>query len=152
VRIGAQAIATGLADVRWPGRLERIEVDGHAVIIDAAHNPAGARALASYLSQTVRGPITLLFAAMRDKAVADMLAILAPAIAGIICTTAPSPRAMPASDIAALARHVHGHVSSIDDPMAAFDHALRRDGTTVIAGSIFLIGPLRERVYRGILR
>jgi dihydrofolate synthase/folylpolyglutamate synthase len=152
IRIGHAAIATGLADVRWPGRLEQFEVDGRRVIIDAAHNPAGARVLASHLADAERQPITLVFGAMRDKAIGEMLSILAPVAAEIVCTTAPSPRAMPASEIAAIARAVHANVRTIADPLAALEQALRLDRTTVVAGSIFLIGPLRGHLYRGILR
>ena len=152
VRIGTEAIARGLAGVRWPGRLERVDVGGRAVVIDAAHNAAGARVLAAYLAGTVREPVTLLFGAMRDKAVAEMLAALAPEAAEIICTTAPSPRAMPAGEIAEIARRVHARVRAVDDPFAALAGALELDRPTVIAGSIFLVGPLRERIHRGILR
>ena len=151
-RIGPEAIAQGLADVCWPGRLERIDVHGRTILIDAAHNPAGARALASYLAETEREPVTLVFGAMRDKAVGEMLDILAPAAAEIICTTAPSARAMRASEIAEIARPLHARVRAIDDPFAALADALELDRAAVIAGSIFLVGPLRERIYRGILR
>ncbi|HWK10557.1 MAG TPA: folylpolyglutamate synthase/dihydrofolate synthase family protein [Vicinamibacterales bacterium] len=152
VGIGSDAIARGLAEVRWPGRLERFDVAGRTVIVDAAHNPAGARALAKYLTATVREPVTLLFGAMRDKAVAEMAGILAPAAAEIIVTTAPSPRAMAAPDIAAIARGTHPRITAIADPFEALRAALDRGRTVVVAGSIFLIGPLRERIGRGILR
>jgi hypothetical protein len=59
---------------------------------------------------------------------------------------------MRASEIAAIARAVHANVRTIADPLAALEQALRLDRTTVVAGSIFLIGPLRGHLYRGILR
>jgi hypothetical protein len=59
---------------------------------------------------------------------------------------------MPATDIAEIARTVHANVRAIPDPFAALEDALRLERTTVVAGSIFLIGPLRARLYRGILR
>lgn len=152
VPLGETAIGTGLTTVRWPGRLESFELEGRRVIIDAAHNPAGARALASYLRDVVSEPVTLVFGAMRDKAIDEMLSILAPRADTIICTTAASPRAMPAAEIAEIARAVHANVRAIENPFAALEAALRLDRTAVVAGSIFLIGPLRERVYRGILR
>jgi dihydrofolate synthase/folylpolyglutamate synthase len=152
IGVDPDAVARGLRDVHWAGRLERFDVDGVPVLIDAAHNPAGARALAAHLARTMDGPVTLLFGAMRDKAVAEMLAILAPSAADIIVTTAPSPRAMAAAEVAVLAREVHARVTDIADPVEALCEALRRHRTVVIAGSIFLIGPLRERIDRGILR
>jgi dihydrofolate synthase/folylpolyglutamate synthase len=152
IRVGPDAIATGLATARWPGRLERFAAGGVPVIVDAAHNPAGARVLAAYLRDTLHEPITLLFGAMRDKAVAAMLAELAPIADEIVATTAPSPRAMSAADIAAIARAVHPRVVAVADPFEAMRRALERRKTLVIAGSIFLIGPLRDRIARGILR
>jgi len=152
VSVDERAIAAGLAGVRWPGRLERFDVEGVPVIVDAAHNSAGARVLAAYLRESVRPPITLVFGAMKDKAVAEMLGTLAPAAAEIVVTTAPSPRAMAAADLSVIARRVHPHVASVDDPFEALRAALDRRRTVVIAGSIFLVGPLRERIARGILR
>jgi len=89
---------------------------------------------------------------MKDKAVAEMLGTLAPAAAEIVVTTAPSPRAMAAADLSVIARRVHPHVASVDDPFEALRAALDRRRTVVIAGSIFLVGPLRERIAHGILR
>jgi dihydrofolate synthase/folylpolyglutamate synthase len=152
VHVGERAIAAGLANVRWPGRLERFVVDGVSILVDAAHNPAGARALAAYLRESASEPVTLLFGAMRDKAVAEMLHLLAGVSGEIVVTTAPSPRAMRAAELAAIARQVHPRVTAVDDPFEALRAAVARRKTLVIAGSIFLIGPLRERIARGILR
>lgn len=152
VAIGETAVANGLASVQWAGRLERFDVNGLRVIVDAAHNPAGARVLAAYLRESAGEKVTLLFGAMHDKAVAEMLGTLAPLAAEIVATTAPSPRAMPAAEVAAIARGIHTNVTTVDDPFDALSLALERRKTVVIAGSIFLIGPLRERIARGILR
>ena len=50
-RLDERAMSTGLSSARWPGRLERIEWSGADVILDAAHNPAGAMVLAAHLRQ-----------------------------------------------------------------------------------------------------
>ena len=64
--IGPQAIVAGLRDVRWPGRLQLIETaEGRRVLLDAAHNPAGASALAAYLKREFPEPIPFVFGAMR---------------------------------------------------------------------------------------
>ena len=64
-----------LAHVSWPGRLERRSCrDGRELILDAAHNPAGAAALAAYLASLGGTPPPLVFAAMRDKDAADAAA------------------------------------------------------------------------------
>jgi dihydrofolate synthase/folylpolyglutamate synthase len=152
VRVGSAAVQQALATVRWPGRLETFTVGGRAVVVDAAHNPAGARALAVYLAETEPSGVTLVFGAMRDKAVAAMLGAVAPAVRELIATTAPSPRAMPAADIAALSNAAGVPTRIIAEPAAALDAALETGRTVVVAGSIFLVGPLRERLARGILR
>ena len=71
IAVPAHAIAAGLADPQWPGRLDRRRLaDGRELLLDAAHNPAGAASLASYLTDEGGDPRPLVFAAMRDKDVA----------------------------------------------------------------------------------
>jgi dihydrofolate synthase / folylpolyglutamate synthase len=141
------AVREGLSDAVWPGRLERFEIDGTDMLLDAAHNPAGASALAAYLSAIGWTRVTLLFGVMQDKDVERMLEPLAPLCAAIVCTTPPTRRALAAEDLAAVARRVmggRGLVEAIGDPAAALAHARRGGGPVVAAGSIFLIGPLRD--------
>ena len=152
LHVGAGAIRSGLTTASWPGRLERFDRSGCRVVLDAAHNPAGARALASYLRETEPDGVTLVFGAMQDKAIDDMLEALAPAAAAFICTTAPSPRAEPAADLAARAARLDRPVEVVDDPIAAVQRACASKRTVVVAGSIFLIGPVRAWLARGILR
>ena len=147
MNVSSEAIRHGLAEARWPGRLERVRYRDRDVLLDAAHNPAGARALASYLDDVGWSKVTLLFGAMRDKDVAGMLTPLAPMCARIVCTTAPTPRAAPADALASAARGVlpaEIPITAIDDPAAALDAAVAFGGRIVAAGSIFLIGPLRD--------
>ncbi len=144
VRIPDDAVREGLANAEWPGRLERFVVRGVEVLIDAAHNPAGARALASHLNDLGWSRVTLLFGAMHDKDVGGMLEAVGPRCEAIICTTAPNPRALPATKLARLARHFAPSVEAIDDPAVALERALDHGRPVVAAGSIFLIGPLRD--------
>jgi dihydrofolate synthase/folylpolyglutamate synthase len=144
VPVGAAAARAGLVDVAWPGRLERIDAGDAEILLDAAHNPAGAAALAGYLAEAGWTGVTLVFGAMRDKDVGTMLRALAPWCARVICTTAPSPRARAASDIAAIAADAAGWTVEVEpDPAVAILAARRCGGRIVVAGSIFLIGPLR---------
>jgi dihydrofolate synthase/folylpolyglutamate synthase len=148
-----ETVRAGLSDAVWPGRLERFTMDDCVVLLDAAHNPAGARALASYLRGAAPGGATLVFGAMKDKAVSAMLEALAPIAWRTICTTAPTPRAMEAAAIADLARPTHARVEVEPDPFAALVRACAsRPRLVVVAGSIFLLGPLRGRLAHGILR
>jgi dihydrofolate synthase / folylpolyglutamate synthase len=137
-----------LENVRWPGRLEHLQYGDAEVLLDAAHNPAGARALASYLRDSGWTDAILVFGAMADKEAAGMLRELAPATAGIICTTAPTPRAESAAALGAIASSIgESPVEIVPDPRSALELACSRSRRVVIAGSMFLIGPLR-----GILR
>ena len=150
VHVSDAAIESGLRDVVWPGRLEKFAYDRAEVLLDAAHNPAGARALATYLSETGWRGCGLVFGAMQDKNVVGMLAVLAPYCREVICTTADTSRAMEAEALARIAATVPGatwQVSAVPAPAAALADAVRRSARVVVAGSIFLIGPLR-----GILR
>ena len=68
----------GIAEARWPGRLEHVAPNPD-IILDGAHNPAGARALARYLERFYRGrKLWLIYGAMRDKAVEEIAGILFP--------------------------------------------------------------------------
>lgn len=138
------AVRTGLTQAEWPGRLERFTRGGIEILLDAAHNPAGARALASHLNDIGWFRVTLLFGAMRDKDVRQMLDALAPFCEAIVCTTASSPRALSASDLAASADPLARTVEAIADPAAALERAVEMGRPVVAAGSIFLIGPLRD--------
>lgn len=149
IRVDGPSMRRGLTHTDWPGRLEALEHQGCRILLDAAHNPAGARALAAYLRERVPGGVTLVFGAMKDKAVGEMLAALADVAREIVCTTAPTPRAMPAAAIAEAARPLHASVIVEPDPIEALTRACRGVGTVVVAGSIFLIGPIRDMVTGG---
>ena len=99
------AITAGIRDVRWPGRLQMIEVPGgRRVLLDAAHNPAGAWALARYLKREFPEPLPIVFGALRDKDVSLMLKALLPAASTMVMTEPDTPRAHTAEDLAAIAR------------------------------------------------
>ena len=144
IAIPDHAVREGLTRAQWPARLERFVVRGVEVLLDAAHNPAGARALASHLQEIGWSRITLLFGAMGDKDVTGMLEAVGPLCEIIVCTTAPNPRAKPAAELAQLASAFAPTVAAIDDPAVALEFALGRARPVVAAGSIFLIGPLRD--------
>lgn len=150
VQVPDQAIRDALATVRWPGRIEHFDAGGIPVILDAAHNPAGAAALAAYLSEAGWRDATLVFGVMRDKDVRGMLAALLrpPRLWGLlVCTTAPGARALRADELSTAASDVASGavpIEAVADPVAALERARRRGRPVVVAGSIFLIGPLRD--------
>ena len=143
------AVLRGLAEVRWPGRLERIADD---VLLDCAHNVEGARALVAALPAA---PFRVLVTSIvRDKNAAGMLSALAPEFDSVVLTRSQSERASDPHELARLISRTRGgdrQVECVADPVAAF--ALARGkaravsgGLVVVAGSIFLVGALRAHV------
>ena len=152
--IPPEARRRGYADARWPGRLELLDVRGRDVLLDGAHNPAGARALAEALTDLrpflAPGPLTLVVASMADKDVDGVIAGLAASSAlrgaRVLATTLDAPRALPAADLAARWRAAVPSLSVTDEPDAAtaVDRAIAEgDGPIVIAGSLYLVGLAR---------
>jgi dihydrofolate synthase/folylpolyglutamate synthase len=154
-RVGDEARRAGYAAVRWPGRLELISVEGRDVLLDGAHNPAGAATLAEALDDLAPflspGRATLVVAIMADKDVDGVLAALAGAAflrdARIICTAPSGGRALPPEQLAARWAAVPGgapHPEAIADPRAALDAALGSgSGPVIVAGSLYLVGAAR---------
>ena len=93
IDVPAAAIVDGLARVSWPGRLEHRRLpDGREMILDAAHNPAGAATLAAYLAETFAEKLPLVFAAMIDKDVRGMFEALLPAVSALVVTRSSTAR------------------------------------------------------------
>jgi dihydrofolate synthase/folylpolyglutamate synthase len=150
VQISRSAIEQGLSDAQWPARLELIQLsDDHQVLLDAAHNPEGARALAAYLERWHPERPPLVIGVMRDKNVQDIIGALLPHVSSVIATAAPTPRAIPAED---LARHLRAagasDVIAEPDAAGAIDLALERAPLIVVAGSIFLAGAVLDGLKR----
>ncbi len=165
--VPAAARRRGFADARWPGRLELIEtrsgtVDGavREVLLDGAHNPAGAAVLARALDDlrpTLLGgdeadppPVTLILGTMADKDVAGVLAALAASpiarAARVVCTEVDLPRALPAARLAkGWAAVAPGSRTEVVTPVeAALERALAEaPGPIVVAGSLYLVGAVR---------
>lgn len=144
VAVGEEAVARGIAEARWPGRLE--EIGG--VLLDGAHNPDGAAALAASLSALHPGrPVELVLGVLADKDHRGMLAALAPAVRRLHLAPPASPRARaPASyrDLAAsLVPEVHVHASCAE-ALACARAAAGAGGLACVAGSLYLVGEARE--------
>jgi dihydrofolate synthase/folylpolyglutamate synthase len=158
----------GYRNARWPGRLELLEVAGplgtREVLLDGAHNPAGAAALAAALddlrplmaggSETPPAPLVVVWAAMADKDVEGTIAAAArtPALTGatVVCTAPDLPRALAPEALAAAWTRVGVpgmSVRTAPSPEAALDAALELPGgPVVIAGSLYLVGAVRARL------
>ena len=150
IGVDTASMLEGLTATWWPARLERRQWHGADVLLDAAHNPAGARALADYLRDLGWTDATLVTGALGDKDVEGILAPLLPCCRSLVCTTPASPRALPAAELASRAAIMPGAPAKIDaigDPADALRHACVSGARVIVAGSIFLVGPAR-----GILR
>jgi dihydrofolate synthase/folylpolyglutamate synthase len=149
VSVARDAVRDGLTNVSWPGRLDlRRFADGREALLDAAHNPDGAAALASYLRETWPDKPPLVFAAMRDKDVRGMFRALLPAVGSLVLTRASNPRSADPVVLAQPAREVAPALPLLIEPSrtAALDAAWRQSARIVVAGSIFLLGDvLKER-------
>jgi dihydrofolate synthase / folylpolyglutamate synthase len=141
--VSASAAVQGAAAVRWPGRLERIPYRGRVLVLDGAHNPDAARALAVALESLEGSVPVLVLGVSADKDVAGVADALAGVAEHLIATRASaSPRALAP---AALARAA-GASEAIEDVGEALERACRRagpGGTIVVAGSLFLVGEVR---------
>jgi dihydrofolate synthase/folylpolyglutamate synthase len=134
-------IVAALTATRWPARLETIETARGRVVIDGAHNPAGARALASYLEHRFHGGLPLVFGAMRDKALAEMIVALAAVARPFVFTQAGGSRAATLEDLAAAARAAGVERFDGEPRLAdALSRAWTRGPDIALAGSLYLAG------------
>jgi dihydrofolate synthase/folylpolyglutamate synthase len=123
--------------VSLPGRLERREGE----IRDGAHNPDGARHLVDQLDGV---DYTVVASILADKNVDEMLGTLRRAGRRFVATRSSSPRALPAAELAGLARGRFDHVEVVDDPVAAVARAHELGDPVLVTGSLYLLGDLAQ--------
>lgn len=140
--VGEPAIREGLARARWPGRFEVRRRDGGWLVLDGAHNPAGARALAESL-ETYFGEasMTLVIGVLRDKDAAGILRPLLRRARRVILTAPGSPRAAAPDDLRAM---VPASVPAVVAPSVGTALAVAEEGSrpsvVCVAGSLMLVG------------
>ncbi len=141
--VSEAAVAAGLTQLRWPGRLEWL---ADRVLIDGAHNLAGIDALVQYLERMNLSDLHLIFGCKEDKQASDMLVRLLPYAACVYATKPPDVDAVDPGVMVAVARQ-HGVVatgfSTARSALAAARQARNEQATIVVAGSLFLIADLR---------
>lgn len=153
VRITAADIQRGIAETRWPGRFEVLpaSADCPEILLDVAHNPAGAWALRSALNERYSDrPVTLVFGMLRDKPIVEVAQILLPLARRVIATQAANPRSASSSEIREAAQRICSNI--VEEPSVA--SAVKRacglvrsdaagpeeNGVVVITGSIYIVG------------
>jgi dihydrofolate synthase/folylpolyglutamate synthase len=144
--VTARSIETGIRETQWPGRFQVIapRPGWPEIVIDVAHNPAGAWALRAALSE--RYPDRLLifvFGAMRDKAISEMTEILFPLSGHVIATKPENPRAASPEEIRQAAARTGTEIEYVEAVQSAVDRARNVAGAEtviVVTGSIYLVG------------
>jgi dihydrofolate synthase/folylpolyglutamate synthase len=150
-------VARGIRQTRWPGRFQIVPADPAAgtpeIVLDVAHNPAGAWALRAALSDRYRGSagkpfaaesgLVMLFGAMRDKPIREIASILFPVARQVIVTRAATPRSAAPEEIRAMAGGIMDTLESETTVAAGMERAFSLAGpagVVVITGSIYIVG------------
>jgi dihydrofolate synthase/folylpolyglutamate synthase len=145
--ISKDAVEQGIANAVWPGRIEKLQSKPE-VYLDGAHNPSAARELASFLEENFAGrKVTMLFAAMRDKAVDEIAGILFPLASEVIFTQPRVSRAISAAQLADMAGEYAALFRVIPNAEAALEEALapaEPNDAVFVTGSLYLVGELRH--------
>jgi dihydrofolate synthase/folylpolyglutamate synthase len=181
VQITPETIAQGIRETHWPGRFQVVPAagDNPEYVLDVAHNPAGAWALRSTLSDAYRDlrngelgngdpgngrEITMVFGVMRDKAVQEITEILFPIAGHVIVTHANNPRSASPDEIRQAAVRVAAGIAieEAGDVASALDRARKvagsktagpkipRPGLVVVTGSIYIVGEAMRTLGVGI--
>jgi dihydrofolate synthase/folylpolyglutamate synthase len=170
VTVSDAAIREGFASVKWPGRMELIRQpfggsDARDLLLDGAHNEDGAASLAAGIrdlaplltdadGRTGQTPLTLVIAAMSDKSITEIFRALSQAEAlkraSVICTSVGDARSASVDTLAAAAREVGlgAQIRGAANPIEALDQAAAARGAVVVAGSLYLVGAVREHLMR----
>lgn len=144
--ITPESIERGIRETHWPGRFQVIAARNGwpEIVFDVAHNPAGAWALRSALSERYEDrPLIFVFGALRDKAISEMTEILFPLAQRVIVTRPENPRAASSEEVVQAASRTGADIEEAAEVKAALQMARGAAGTggvIVVTGSIYLVG------------
>ncbi|MFL6352496.1 MAG: bifunctional folylpolyglutamate synthase/dihydrofolate synthase [Bryobacteraceae bacterium] len=137
-------IQAGLKNVEWPGRLEFISREPD-LVLDGAHNPAGAAALAAYIREfCANQAVWLVYGAMRDKAIAEVTSELFPLAERIIVTAPNLPRALRPEAILDASEHSDSAIAETVQDAIEIARQAPKDVIVFFTGSLFLVGEARR--------
>jgi len=145
-KLQKRRIVQGIRETRWEGRLESVRLRPR-VVLDGAHNEAGARVVAAYARDFLPRPRTLVFAIMKDKNIRRVSSLLFPLAETIILTSVPLPRAASPELIFAQAPVRTKKAFLEPDPKRAVQKAVELTppgGSVLITGSLFLVGEVKR--------
>jgi dihydrofolate synthase/folylpolyglutamate synthase len=148
VDVPERAVRDGLANVRWPGRMEIMQTRPY-IVIDGAKDPEAARVLAKEMPEVFKyGRLVLVVSISRDKGIADMLQHLLPIADKVVATRHNvKGRAIEPEELAAFARNAGKDAVVVYDPKDAVRQAMElagADGLVLVTGSLFVVGEARE--------
>lgn len=147
VGIADEAISRGLAQNRWPGRLEKIK-DRPLIVLDGAHNLAAARALSEYMKTELAGRrITLVCGVLDDKPYEKILSDLCRSVFRVVLTRARIDRALAPEILEPIARRFVSDVTLVGDVAGAVAHASQttpEEDVIIVAGSLYVVGEAKE--------
>jgi dihydrofolate synthase/folylpolyglutamate synthase len=153
--IPRSAIVEGLRGARWPGRLE-VVLECPLVMLDGAHNPAAAREIAAFVRDELAGKrVRIVYASMRDKAIAEISEILFPLAEEIYLTRPGLERAATPEEILAAARVRPERVVIEPEPARALERACQASGpqdVVLAVGSLFLVGDIKKALKESTLK
>jgi dihydrofolate synthase/folylpolyglutamate synthase len=143
LEIADSAVEAGIAAAQWPGRLERV-AGNPEIVLDGAHNPAGARALAAYIDRFYAGRrVRLIYGAMRDKAIAEISGILFPRAWEVILTAPRQARAFSPEKMCDFADHPRVSVAPDLEAALAMVAGVPAEDVVFVTGSLFLVAEAR---------
>jgi dihydrofolate synthase/folylpolyglutamate synthase len=148
--IADTAIRQGIAQVHWPGRLEWWG-QKHHILLDGAHNTAGARVLAAYLATLNVPALHWLVGVKNDKSHRDILAAILPLTTRLYAVAPPEVKAIEPEELVAVARQAKVPAqafSSVAAGLQAARLACNPREIILVAGSLFLVGAVRELLSR----
>jgi dihydrofolate synthase/folylpolyglutamate synthase len=145
-RITPPSIEVGIRNTHWPGRFQVVRPNEKwpEIVFDVAHNPAGAWALRSALSNLYEDRrMIFVFGAMRDKAIAEMTEILFPLAEHVVAAAADNPRSATAAEIRGAAARTATNIeeaSSVENALERARALAGAGGLLVVTGSIYVVG------------
>jgi dihydrofolate synthase/folylpolyglutamate synthase len=153
--IPAEAIAQGVQEVSWPGRLERVDLKPRGgknsqatLFLDGAHNPAAARQVRAFWEEEFSDRrIHLVYGSVRDKAVGEIAELLFPHAARVVVTEPTTTRAVSTNLLEPLAQTWNESVWAEPNPVRALERVLEEadaEDIVFVTGSLFLVGDIKR--------